>query len=183
MIKNRIVNGQKATDATYVAHADLVRGMGVVKTAGKTAFPAETTDAGIFVVDRDNLPSGVECAYTDRPDKAFDAIKEGEMVLTRAFVVGESFYVDQYAEGAAVVGTGRSDFPNQINNVLAFPGIFRGALDARATCINEEMKIAASYAIAGINEVVNSDFTKFYSESIGVCVHGEKLGCYKEDEY
>lgn len=55
--------------------------------------------------------------------------------------------------GAKVVGTGRSDFPNQINNVLAFPGIFRGALDARAKRINEEMKKAAAYAIAGlINE-------------------------------
>ena len=50
--------------------------------------------------------------------------------------------------GAAVVGTGRSDFPNQINNVLAFPGIFRGALDCRASDINEEMKIAAAHAIA-----------------------------------
>ncbi|WP_444658920.1 NAD(P)-dependent malic enzyme [Caproiciproducens sp. R2] len=53
------------------------------------------------------------------------------------------------AAGAAVVGTGRSDFPNQINNVLAFPGIFRGALDVRASDINDEMKIAAAYAIAG----------------------------------
>ena len=52
--------------------------------------------------------------------------------------------------GAAVVGTGRSDFPNQINNVLAFPGIFRGALDVRARDINDEMKIAAAYAIAGL---------------------------------
>ena len=52
--------------------------------------------------------------------------------------------------GAAVVGTGRSDFPNQINNVLAFPGIFRGALDCRATDINEEMKIAAAKAIASL---------------------------------
>ena len=51
--------------------------------------------------------------------------------------------------GAAVVGTGRSDFPNQINNVLAFPGIFRGALDVRASDINDEMKIAAARAIAG----------------------------------
>ena len=50
--------------------------------------------------------------------------------------------------GAAVIGTGRSDFPNQINNVLAFPGIFRGALDVRASDINDEMKIAAAYAIA-----------------------------------
>ena len=52
--------------------------------------------------------------------------------------------------GARVIGTGRSDFPNQINNVLAFPGIFRGALDCRAKEINEEMKVAASYAIASL---------------------------------
>ena len=52
--------------------------------------------------------------------------------------------------GAAVIGTGRSDYPNQINNVLAFPGIFRGALDARAKEINEEMKLAAAYAIASL---------------------------------
>ena len=50
--------------------------------------------------------------------------------------------------GARIVGSGRSDYPNQINNVLAFPGIFRGALDCRATCINEDMKIAASQALA-----------------------------------
>jgi malate dehydrogenase (oxaloacetate-decarboxylating) len=50
--------------------------------------------------------------------------------------------------GASVVGTGRSDFANQINNVLAFPGIFRGALDVRASDINDEMKISASYALA-----------------------------------
>jgi malate dehydrogenase (oxaloacetate-decarboxylating) len=52
--------------------------------------------------------------------------------------------------GARIVGTGRSDYPNQINNVLAFPGIFRGALDVRATDINEEMKLAAAYALSGI---------------------------------
>ena len=54
------------------------------------------------------------------------------------------------AAGAKVVGTGRSDFPNQINNVMAFPGIFRGALDCRARCINEEMKMAASHALADL---------------------------------
>ncbi|MGE7779659.1 NAD(P)-dependent malic enzyme [Peribacillus sp. NPDC097264] len=56
------------------------------------------------------------------------------------------------AAGAKVVGTGRSDFPNQVNNVLAFPGIFRGALDVRATHINEKMKVAAVQAIAGLIE-------------------------------
>ncbi|MDR3309735.1 MAG: NAD-dependent malic enzyme [Oscillospiraceae bacterium] len=54
---------------------------------------------------------------------------------------------DAFAAGAAIVGTGRSDFPNQINNVLAFPGIFRGALDVRASDINDGMKIAAAYAL------------------------------------
>jgi malate dehydrogenase (oxaloacetate-decarboxylating) len=54
------------------------------------------------------------------------------------------------AAGAVVIGTGRSDFPNQINNVLAFPGIFRGALDVRASDINDEMKIAAAHAIADL---------------------------------
>lgn len=57
---------------------------------------------------------------------------------------------DAKAGGAAVVATGRSDFPNQINNVLAFPGIFRGALDARASDINDAMKIAAAHALAGL---------------------------------
>ncbi len=57
---------------------------------------------------------------------------------------------DAKAGGAAIIGTGRSDYPNQINNVLAFPGIFRGALDVRASDINDEMKMAASYAIAGL---------------------------------
>ena len=62
--------------------------------------------------------------------------------------------------GAAVIGTGRSDFPNQINNVLAFPGIFRGALDVRASDINDEMKVAAAYAIA--NLIDDKDLTPDY---------------------
>jgi malate dehydrogenase (oxaloacetate-decarboxylating) len=64
------------------------------------------------------------------------------------------------AAGAAVIGTGRSDFPNQINNVLAFPGIFRGALDVRAKDINDEMKLAAAKALAGLitNEELNADY-------------------------
>ena len=64
------------------------------------------------------------------------------------------------AAGALVVGTGRSDFPNQVNNVLAFPGIFRGALDVRATHINEKMKVAAVHAIAGLidEEDLHADY-------------------------
>ena len=62
--------------------------------------------------------------------------------------------------GARIVATGRSDFPNQINNVLVFPGIFRDALDARATDITEEMKIAAVYAIAGV--IKDEELTEDY---------------------
>ena len=72
----------------------------------------------------------------------------------------EIFPDDAKEAGAKVIGTGRSDFPNQINNVLAFPGIFRGALDVRATEINEEMKIAAAYAIA--NSVSDEELNPNY---------------------
>lgn len=62
----------------------------------------------------------------------------------------EIFPDDAKAGGAAVIATGRSDFPNQINNVLAFPGIFRGTFDVRAKDINEEMKMAAALALANL---------------------------------
>ncbi len=75
---------------------------------------------------------------------------ESPIVFPMANPVPEIMPNEAIDAGAAVVGTGRSDFENQINNVLAFPGIFRGALDVRATCINEEMKIAASLAIASL---------------------------------
>jgi malate dehydrogenase (oxaloacetate-decarboxylating) len=72
------------------------------------------------------------------------------VVFAMANPVPEIMPDEAKAAGARVVATGRSDFPNQINNVLAFPGVFRGALDARATAINEEMKLAAVYAISDI---------------------------------
>ena len=72
----------------------------------------------------------------------------------------EIFPEDAKSGGAAVVATGRSDFPNQINNVLAFPGVFRGTFDVRASDINEEMKIAAAHALAGLipPEELHADF-------------------------
>ncbi|MGE5580450.1 MAG: NAD(P)-dependent malic enzyme [Bacillota bacterium] len=72
----------------------------------------------------------------------------GAIVIAMANPVPEIFPEDALAGGAKVVGTGRSDYPNQVNNVLAFPGILRGALDSRASDINEAMKIAAARAIA-----------------------------------
>jgi len=81
------------------------------------------------------------------------------IIFAMANPTPEIMPVEAKEAGARIVGTGRSDFPNQINNVLAFPGIFRGALDCRATTINEEMKVAASYAIANLvtNEELNED--------------------------
>ena len=72
------------------------------------------------------------------------------IIFTCANPTPEIFPDDAKAGGAAVISTGRSDYPNQVNNVLCFPGIFRGALDVRASDINDEMKLAAAYAIAGL---------------------------------
>ena len=72
----------------------------------------------------------------------------------------EIFPEEAKVAGAAVVSTGRSDYPNQVNNVLCFPGIFRGALDVRASDINDQMKVAAAYALAGLvsDEELNADY-------------------------
>ena len=82
------------------------------------------------------------------------------MVFACANPVPEIYPDEAKKGGAAVIGTGRSDFPNQINNVLAFPGVFRGALDVRASDINDEMKAAAAYAIADIvsPEELNAEY-------------------------
>lgn len=77
------------------------------------------------------------------------SMKDG-IVFAMANPTPEIMPEDSKEAGAAVIGSGRSDYPNQINNVLVFPGIFRGALDVRATDINDEMKEAAAYAIAGL---------------------------------
>ena len=78
------------------------------------------------------------------------SMAEDPMIFAMANPIPEIMPDEARAAGAKVIATGRSDFPNQINNVLAFPGVFRGALDARATDINEEMKLAAAYAISEI---------------------------------
>ncbi|MDD1696737.1 MAG: NADP-dependent malic enzyme [Methanoregula sp.] len=90
--------------------------------------------------------------------------------------------------GAAVVGTGRSDFPNQINNVLAFPGIFRGALDARATRITDEMKIAAAHAIAHfikkpqkdniMPNILDREVTRVVAKAVATAA--KKCGCSRK---
>lgn len=88
------------------------------------------------------------------------SMAEGAIVMPMANPTPEIMPDLALEAGAAVVGTGRSDFPNQINNVLAFPGLFRGTLDCRAVDINEEMKIAAAKAIAGLisDEELRADY-------------------------
>lgn len=83
-------------------------------------------------------------------EEMVSSMKEGAIVFTMANPTPEIMPDLALRAGASVVGTGRSDFPNQINNVLAFPGIFKGALEVRASDINEEMKIAAAYGIASL---------------------------------
>ena len=85
---------------------------------------------------------------------------EDPIIFACANPTPEIFPEDAKAGGAAVVSTGRSDYPNQVNNVLCFPGIFRGALDVRASDINDEMKLAAAFAIAGLvsDEELSADY-------------------------
>lgn len=82
--------------------------------------------------------------------KMVQSMAKDAIVFACANPTPEIFPDEAKRAGVAVVSTGRSDYPNQINNVLAFPGIFRGALDARASDINDEMKFAAAYALAGM---------------------------------
>ena len=102
------------------------------------------------------------------------SMNKGAIVLPMANPVPEIMPDLAKAAGAAVVGTGRSDFPNQINNVLAFPGIFRGTLDCRALDINEEMKVAAAQAIASLvsDEELSADYIlpKAFDERVGKTV-------------
>ena len=107
-----------------------------------------------------------------------ESMADNAIVFALANPVPEIGYNDAKAAGAAVVATGRSDFPNQINNVLAFPGIFRGTLDCRASEINNQMKIAAAHAIASlvsdeelsddyiIPDAFNKDVAKAVAESV-----------------
>ena len=88
------------------------------------------------------------------------SMAENPIIFACANPIPEIFPEDAKEAGAAVVSTGRSDFPNQINNVLCFPGIFRGALDVRAKDINDEMKVAAAYAIAELvsDQELNAEY-------------------------
>ena len=122
--------------------------------AGKKEI-AELTNKGMLKGSLADAMKGSDIFIgVSAPDVVSEAMvasmNEKSIVLPMANPVPEIMPDKAKHAGAFVVGTGRSDFANQINNVLAFPGIFRGALDVRASDINEEMKVAAAYAIASL---------------------------------
>jgi malate dehydrogenase (oxaloacetate-decarboxylating) len=106
------------------------------------------SNADVFIgVSKGNLLTSIDIS----------SMADNAIIFGMANPVPEIMPEEAMRGGAAVVGTGRSDFPNQVNNVLVFPGIFRGALDARAPAITSGMKIAAALALAGIIENPSSD--------------------------
>lgn len=132
--KGAIYKGMKHVDASKDTLAEITnpeRLQGSLKDVIK--------DADVFI--------GVSAPGTVTEDMVRSMSKDS-VIFAMANPTPEIFPEEAKNAGARVIGTGRSDFANQINNVLAFPGIFRGALDVRASDINEEMKVAAAYAIA-----------------------------------
>jgi len=121
----------------------------ITNPKGKTGSMAEAMDgADVFIgVSAPEIVSG----------EMVESMAKESIVFAMANPVPEIMPDLAKKAGARVVATGRSDFPNQVNNVLGFPGIFRGALDVRASDINEEMKMAAARAIAGLAEPISED--------------------------
>ena len=117
--------------------------------------------------------NGVSAPGTDTTEMVKTMNKDA-IVFACANPTPESFPEDAKAGGAKVVSTGRSDYPNQINNVLAFPGIFRGAFDVRASDITEEMKVAAAHALADLitDEELSEDYIipKAFDKRVGPAV-------------
>lgn len=142
--KGRLVPGDAGNNAIQAEIAQLTNAEGLVQTLQETLVGAD-----VFI--------GVSAANILTPDM-IKGMNEQPIILALANPEPE-IAVDLALEaGAAIVATGRSDYPNQINNVLGFPGIFRGALDVRATDINDPMKIAAAYAIADLIEEPKADY-------------------------
>jgi malate dehydrogenase (oxaloacetate-decarboxylating) len=132
--KGAIYEGRGGLD---VSKEEIAKITNLNKTAGSLADAMKGADVFIGV----SAPGTVT-------EEMVKAMNKDAIIFAMANPTPEIFPEDAKRAGARVIGTGRSDFPNQVNNVLAFPGIFRGALDVRAREINEDMKVAAAYAIA-----------------------------------
>jgi malate dehydrogenase (oxaloacetate-decarboxylating) len=136
------------------------RGMNSIKDEVAKFTNRDRIEGGLSDVLKDaDVFIGVSVAGA-LTEEMVSSMKEDPIIFAMANPVPEIMPELAKAAGAKVVGTGRSDFPNQVNNVLAFPGIFRGALDVRATHINEKMKQAAVEAIAGLisESELNADY-------------------------
>ena len=117
----------------------------------------------------------------DRND--ISTMADDAIVLAMANPEPEIMPDEAKAGGAKIVGTGRSDFPNQVNNLLAFPGIFRGALDAQASCITEPMKIAAAHALAEMisEPTVDRILPDPLDRRVGPCVASAVSAAWRAD--
>lgn len=148
------------------------------QTAAQTALAEITNKHGLKGKLSDALKGADIFVGVSAPgivtEEMIRSMNENAVVFAMANPVPEIMPELAKKAGAAVVGTGRSDFPNQVNNVLAFPGIFRGALSVRASDINEEMKLAAANAIASLvpEEQLSSDYILPYAfdERVGKAV-------------
>ncbi len=158
---------REGDEGLNAAHADIAKLTNREKLSGTLADAMKGADVFIGVSAPGIVSGDMIRSMADKP-----------IVFPMANPTPEIMPDKALEAGAAVVGTGRSDFPNQINNVLAFPGIFRGALDCRASCINEEMKVATSYALASmipdselsadniIMSALNKDVAKVVAEAV-----------------
>lgn len=144
--KGAIYEGRGGLD---VSKEEIAKITNLNKTAGSLADAMKGADVFIGV----SAPGTVT-------EEMVKAMNKDAIIFAMANPTPEIFPEDAKKAGARVIGTGRSDFPNQVNNVLAFPGIFRGALDVRAREINEEMKVAAAYAIA--NSIPENELNEDY---------------------
>jgi malate dehydrogenase (oxaloacetate-decarboxylating) len=144
--KGALYRGMEARDAEKQAMAEVTNPYNA-----KGTLPEVIVGADVFI--------GVSAGGVLTKEMVQTMGKDA-VVFAMANPTPEIFPEEARAGGARIIGTGRSDYPNQINNVLAFPGIFRGALDVRASEINEEMKVAAAYAIA--NSISEADLTDEY---------------------
>ncbi len=190
LVNALIITGKKIKDLKIVINGAGAAGTSITRlllsSGAKNVIMCDTK--GAIYKGREGLnPSKVEISLITNPEGLEGSLKDiivnadvfigvsapgvltKEMVLTMntdsiifalANPTPEIFPEEAKAAGARIIGTGRSDFPNQVNNVLAFPGIFRGALDVRAKDISEEMKVAAAFAIADSisAEELNEDY-------------------------
>lgn len=134
-------------DRTGALYAGMDRGDAEKKEIAKLTNPEKLGGTLAEVIKGADVFIGVSAPGVLTGEMA-GTMNKDSIVFAMANPTPEIFPEDAKKAGVRIMGTGRSDYPNQVNNVLAFPGIFRGALDARASDINEEMKVAAAYAIA-----------------------------------